>query len=645
MTQECSSNTATLWQVENDTNDRLWRFRATEGGSGLCSLNFQLKICSSPDAYEAHEVQEPGGSVPTWSTLRTDGATPGDLAAPYAMDAGDLDGVPSPDRVNSTPVYHDEAVVVYTDDNNNWALRVVDYNAGRGHLLVTAPDPSITTGPTGTTTNGKRYPGDMLLNVGDFDGDGRNEIAWAWQDPTGDFRWTFFRYNVGANGSRSLTMLSWVLGDNHPFTSTANKTLIQGYSSSSTGDFDGDGRDDIAVAFATTTAPSSHSPADEEAVVNLGVWTFNEDLSTRSATVITPTMQYGNLPPAYTQNGAVALSGIRLVAGNLLADQEDGFGPQRSELGIAWEEMHYSSVGVAGGGSQRGYNVTPMFNIYAADTGDCNSTGTTCTTDISPTGTDQQAQALYPTVGAGQTAYRDIGGHLRHPAPVPHRRRLRWHGSDRSALGRADGQRLARVQPEPQRRDLGTAQLLHAAVDHRPVGRGRRHLHPVDDHRHHHRFRFRLRLGAEPSDGVRRLGQVRGPGRPAGHLPRAERQGEPGGGRAARPRRLAGRRVEQCFRHRLLLPPDQDDQRPSLTSSTSNENSWNNSVKEGVDIDASFAVTGPEAIGVQGTAEINQKFSKAWSGLSQSSTNTSNSWSTNAAAQTNQDDAFSLLSR
>jgi hypothetical protein len=152
VTDQCDTTANNLWEIdEGGTSDRLWRIRTTSfGGVGLYSDGNSLNI-GDAQAWEAHEVSEPGGSVPTWGESASIVLS---NPAPYALAAGDLDGVVTEDSDSDSQAYHDEAVVAYTDSDGNWTMRVVDYNAQPGHLLVTAPDSSISFGQTGEVENG-----------------------------------------------------------------------------------------------------------------------------------------------------------------------------------------------------------------------------------------------------------------------------------------------------------------------------------------------------------------------------------------------------------------------------------------------------------------------------------------------------------
>ncbi|MEY2568702.1 MAG: hypothetical protein QOE35_3231 [Actinomycetota bacterium] len=86
-----------------------------------------------------------------------------------ALAAGDLDGVSDADGF-----YHDEAVIAFETDDHQLAVQVVDYNADPAKAVVTS-------GPTGIATVGPKRAVDrassLAAGVGDFDRDGRNEVA------------------------------------------------------------------------------------------------------------------------------------------------------------------------------------------------------------------------------------------------------------------------------------------------------------------------------------------------------------------------------------------------------------------------------------------------------------------------------------
>jgi hypothetical protein len=370
-----------------------------QAGSGLVQRG---SVVSGP-AFEFHHVEERGGSVPTWAVPQAKGTSRVHYAAPYDLAVADLDGVHGEDGY-----YHDEAVVAYTDKDDKWALRVVDYNANTSRLLVTEPT-GLPFGKNGTTVDGVWYPGDLVVEAGDFDGDGRNEIATGFQAADGAFTFYFWRYTETPDGGRSLTLVDKNRGA-QPFAGAAYPTdhrspsLLQGYTDSAVGDFDGDGRDDLAVAYGAGT--TEHA-VDVPLRATLGVWTLNEDLSTRSAEIVQPKMAKGDLPlpelwmppgsNQYTQPELLprTTSGVELEAGMFAFDPASGFGRQRSQLAMGWVEYHVAR-GTDGESPYSRTEFNPTFQIYKTSVADCNAVAHTCTTRTEASGDSEDPRPIFP---------------------------------------------------------------------------------------------------------------------------------------------------------------------------------------------------------------------------------------------------------
>lgn len=643
ITDECSTDPSRLWWVNDDFVPNLWRFQVGNDinrSPGLYGDGNSLKI-GSPQYWEAHSVTEPGGSVPTWSTVRKGGYTAGNIAAPYAMAAGDLDGVTSADGTESSPGYHDEAAVAYTDSNDNWALRVVDYNARPGHLLVTAPDASIPFGKNGATVNNIWNPGDLIVEIGDFNGDGRNEIATAYQDGNGDFDFTFWRYTANSDGSRSLTLLSDCVGcAGRPFKNTPNMTLQQGYADSAVGDFDGDGRDDIAVAYAnnvaTTTANTGRTP-------HLGVWTLNTDLSTRSVAVIDPPTDSGDLAASMINDPARTPSGLQLVSGNLLSDPANGFGPQRSELALAWSAYnvgdHVYNPNTTK--DEHPYKITPVVNIYSVSTDDCNNSLTTCDSSISPTNGKTAMQPLFPS-NPSQTAYRNFGTGYNIPPMSLEVGAFGGTGTDDPPVDGLLASAWLEWNQNPNAGGTGTAYYTQQSIVV-PWQKG------DDTHTQWTITDTQQETGASNWQLTRYtsydgLGTAVVLGAPSVlHLEQNIKENVVAAEPPSHVDWLNGGWSNVSASADFYLQTKSTSGK-SLSSSTSNENSWNNGMTEGVDVKASWDTTIFPGVSSSGYVDVNQKFEKQWSGLSQTSGNTNTSWTTTTAAQTSQDDLFSYSS-
>ena len=203
---------------------------------------FQRRFPTSSNAiFHFREVTSPTGVVPTWS----DGAN-ADPAIPHDLAAGDLDRAVGADDKD----FHDEAVFAYVNDDHTPRVRVVDYNADPGHLTVTEPDkalPAVGGAMKDNGSGGAYAYGSLNVAVGDFDGDGRNEIAVTWQAADASFHASFLRY--AATGSQRS--LSVVASDVALLTQkdAPTPTLLSGMADLVSGDVDGSGRESLALGY------------------------------------------------------------------------------------------------------------------------------------------------------------------------------------------------------------------------------------------------------------------------------------------------------------------------------------------------------------------------------------------------------------
>jgi hypothetical protein len=175
-----------------------------------------------------------------------------------AIAAGDLDGV-----VGTDGNYHDEAVVakVFSQNSNdyNYDVEVVNYSSGQ------IPDPDITSASFSTsrpklqTDPNKNKTGLLALNdnivsvvTGDFQGTGEKEIG-VLALANGTLELRAFRYQT-TGSTHQLTQIgtaSFDLLNSYPSRDSFwRRQPIAGTLSATAGDFDGDGKDEIAVAYA-----------------------------------------------------------------------------------------------------------------------------------------------------------------------------------------------------------------------------------------------------------------------------------------------------------------------------------------------------------------------------------------------------------
>ena len=176
--------------------------------------------------------------------------------SPVAVGAGDLDGVIDPQGFPN-----DEAVVAHRAADGTLQVAVLDYNAAPGEVVETGPGVALP--QIGTAAAG---PGSLGVGVGDFDADGQNEIAVLWQGggcPAAPAASTappclsaphlsVLRYtNTGRTRSVAVLQPDAALPAADGTWSAVRRMGFQ----TAVDDFDGQGRDLLAVSY-LTTAPA-----------------------------------------------------------------------------------------------------------------------------------------------------------------------------------------------------------------------------------------------------------------------------------------------------------------------------------------------------------------------------------------------------
>jgi hypothetical protein len=202
------------------------------------------------------------------------------------------------------------------------------------------PNPAVTQASNplpqiGAAQGGTWFPGSLNLGVGDFDGDGSNEVAAVWQDGAG-FHATFLRYS-NANGKRSLDVIVSDLPLPTPspppdddFPGNYVLSLVSGYADTAVGDFTGQGRDEIALGYAANTQnPSITWPF-------LAAFGFDNAFKLRASGLWRVGAEYG-LPPWVLPSGGTRTSrGIQIAAGLFRNDPANGFTISRRQIAYAW---------------------------------------------------------------------------------------------------------------------------------------------------------------------------------------------------------------------------------------------------------------------------------------------------------------------
>jgi hypothetical protein len=201
------------------------------------SLTYQL----NPLNQRVETAPLPGGPIPSYffsaSPLLFDPHGDPDATAPYTMTAGDLDRA-----VDADGHRHDEAALVI-GDQAKLDVRVVDYAATPGRVTV-GRLPASNSIPIGGGRLGRWVGGSLAAGIGDFDMDGQNELAVAYQvlrsDGWWDLKLAIFTYRDGKLELAATPALP-------PAVAVRSGAPRQSLDLA-VGDFDGRGRDEIAIS-------------------------------------------------------------------------------------------------------------------------------------------------------------------------------------------------------------------------------------------------------------------------------------------------------------------------------------------------------------------------------------------------------------
>lgn len=275
---------------------------------------------------------------PDSTTVLTGLANPvaesGDL---FDVAVGDLDRRPDLDGN-----HHDEVVVCYAaSPSNQVRVAVLDFTD-------TAPEPSAPVRALAVTSgqSSRRIafagvqPIDAVLacTTGDFDGDGKHEIAVAGLDGGRTLWVSTFRYRIDASGQRSVQQVSLVTAAALP-----SPLVFAGNVELTSGDFNADGRDDLALAYVVRNPRSS---AGDCASAQIGCSTFTPAVAVLGSDERL-NLSFGghyDARPSYLLDfdlDRLQLPGAQVVSGLLRFDPAHGFGFDRRQLALVTSFFGY----------------------------------------------------------------------------------------------------------------------------------------------------------------------------------------------------------------------------------------------------------------------------------------------------------------
>ena len=262
----------------------------------------------------------PQGTRALWRSVHFTGFARPPAGSSEFLDlaVGDLDNA-TDDRGR----HHDEVVVCYATGPNSEGrtpimVAVLNYEDGK----VPAPkvtrrraSTSIDTGNFAVSTEGKIHPVDTVLAcaIGDFNGDGRNEIALAHLENAGTLRVSVLRYAKDRQGIARLREISQTAVNADYFMGTVDLVA---------GDFDGDGQDELAAA-AVSWYPSFEP-----------VWYARAEFFDMDGQLIIK--HRGNYREPYQFFGTVPSVRIQAASGLFKFAPADGFDFSRRQLALVF---------------------------------------------------------------------------------------------------------------------------------------------------------------------------------------------------------------------------------------------------------------------------------------------------------------------
>ena len=266
-------------------------------------------------------------STTTLTGLANQVGESGDL---YDIAAGDLDRLPDLDGN-----HHDEVVVCFVaSPSDQVRVAVLDYTDATPDASAPVRPQVVTTAQSARRIGfGDLQPIDAVLacTIGDFDGDGKNEIAVAGLE-SGRTLWiSTFRYRVDAGGRRTLQQASQVTAPALP-----SPLTFAGAVDLAAADVNGDGRDDLAVSYVVRNPVSSTGDC-ASALADCSSFTPSVAVLGSDERL---TLTFGGRYDAPATNmldfdiARSRLPGAQVVAGLFRFDPAQGFGFDRRQLAL-----------------------------------------------------------------------------------------------------------------------------------------------------------------------------------------------------------------------------------------------------------------------------------------------------------------------
>ncbi|MBA3441906.1 MAG: hypothetical protein H0T92_18765, partial [Pyrinomonadaceae bacterium] len=276
---------------------------------------------------------------------------------PLDVAVGDLDKIP--DAVGNN---HDEVVVAFASPglNNLWQVNVavLDYTSSTNPQA-----PTITTTTALETIDGNKINDNdppqpdvailvesvMKTAVGDFDGDGVNEIAVVFLINGLAFDVTIFRYGRDAQGNRFVTQANETL-----YEPTQTDLSFAGTIDVAAGDYNGDGKDELVISTLEWRIDYVDPNDLDNMTISTGmrfvVAAANPDFSMNflGRTSLSPSSVLGDASyPSAKFDDYFSRTRIAIVPGLFKFDPANSFDLNRRQFVAVWNPPEYHGLSAA----------------------------------------------------------------------------------------------------------------------------------------------------------------------------------------------------------------------------------------------------------------------------------------------------------